>query len=532
MATEFMLTAEGIDEASEEVAAFLARNGMASREAMAGRLSFENALILLREHLGDGVPASLVVNKLFGHPRLYVRVRGAKFNPIEAMDEFDLDVPGIANAVMEASGLRPAYAYRSGYNMISLTRPRPPLSMLAQILVAFVAGMILAFAGEAVLPTQSLTFALDTFITPLFNLYLGMLGGIAGPLVFLSVAWAVCDIGDVAALGKNGRALISRFLRDNVFTTIATTLICIPIFALPSGSSTNLKDFFSDLMVLIVGLFPTNIFVPFVEGNTTQIIILALFISVGVVVMSGSCNGIRKAVGELNSLAQFLMEQLCRFLPAFIFLMVLTQVWSGTFSQLTTAWFPTMLTAVLVVLFTAGRIAYTSYRSHVPFSKIFKAIRPPMVVGLTTASSSAAYAPMVSACTDELGVGKEQTALGVPLGIVMCQPSTCIQIVILMMYGMQTYGLGADASWYASLVISTILYSIAAPPVPGGMLICYGLLFAQLGIPADALVVAAAIDVILDYVVTTGRIGGTMLIIVDAARSIGAIDKLTSKGSV
>lgn len=367
----------------------------------------------------------------------------------------------IANAVMEASGLRPAYAYRSGYNMISLTRPRPPLSMLAQILVAFVAGMILAFAGEAVLPTQSLTFALDTFITPLFNLYLGMLGGIAGPLVFLSVAWAVCDIGDVAALGKNGRALISRFLRDNVFTTIATTLICIPIFALPSGSSTNLKDFFSDLMVL-------------------------------------------------------------------------TQVWSGTFSQLTTAWFPTMLTAVLVVLFIAGRIAYTSYRSHVPFSKIFKAIRPPMVVGLTTASSSAAYAPMVSACTNELGVGKEQTALGVPLGIVMCQPSTCIQIVILMMYGMQTYGLGADASWYASLVISTILYSIAAPPVPGGMLICYGPLFAQLGIPADALVVAAAIDVILDYVVTAGRIGGTMLIIVDAARSIGAIDKdeLMSKGSV
>ena len=57
------------------------------------------------------------------------------------------------------------------------------------------------------------------------------------------------------------------------------------------------------------------------------------------------------------------------------------------------------------------------------------------------------------------------------------------------------------------------------------MLICYGLLFAELGIPAEALVCAAAIDVILDYVITSGRIGGTILIVFDAARSMGAIDK-------
>jgi Na+/H+-dicarboxylate symporter len=131
---------------------------------------------------------------------------------------------------------------------------------------------------------------------------------------------------------------------------------------------------------------------------------------------------------------------------------------------------------------------------------------------------------MMSAC-DELGVGKEQASLGVPLGIVLCQPSTCILIVVLMMYSAKTYGMGADAAWYASLVLSTFLYSVAAAPVPGGMLICYGLLFAELGIPAEALVCAAAIDVILDYVVTSGRIGGTILIVVDAARSMGAINK-------
>ena len=126
MAKEFVLTAQGIDDASEQVAAFLAQTGMAPREAMAARLSFENALVLLHDRLGDGVPATLAVSKMLGYPRLIARVRGAKYDPISAMSELDEQEYGIGRTVLEASGLRPSYAYRSGYNTITLTRPRPP----------------------------------------------------------------------------------------------------------------------------------------------------------------------------------------------------------------------------------------------------------------------------------------------------------------------------------------------------------------------------------------------------------------------
>ena len=49
------------------------------------------------------------------------------------------------------------------------------------------------------------------------------------------------------------------------------------------------------------------------------------------------------------------------------------------------------------------------------------------------------------------------------------------------------------------LHVSSIL-AIAVPPVPGAMLTCYGILPAQLGIPSEALLLATALDIVMDFV--------------------------------
>ena len=50
-------------------------------------------------------------------------------------------------------------------------------------------------------------------------------------------------------------------------------------------------------------------------------------------------------------------------------------------------------------------------------------------------------------------------------------------------------------------VISTLI-AIAMPPIPGADILCYTLLFSTLGIPAEALVPATAIGILLDYLDT------------------------------
>ena len=48
-------------------------------------------------------------------------------------------------------------------------------------------------------------------------------------------------------------------------------------------------------------------------------------------------------------------------------------------------------------------------------------------------------------------------------------------------------------------VISVTLLVIAMPPIPGAGILVYTILLAQLGIPEEAMLLAAAIDIIVDF---------------------------------
>ena len=90
--------------------------------------------------------------------------------------------------------------------------------------------------------------------------------------------------------------------------------------------------------------------------------------------------------------------------------------------------------------------------------------------------------------------------------------------------------MGGSVLWYAQLVISCLLYAVAVPPVPGGMLACYGMLLASLGIPTGALAVVTALDLLLDNLCAGGNVGAQIMQIVLAADSLGALDHNVRKG--
>ena len=521
---ELLLDAEGIDRACDEANAFLSNTKLGKREKLATRLSFENVLLMWRQYYGDNTPVIVRLGNRFGRPSLVASVRGKRFDPRQIDTSGEKYAP-IARTMLKASGFLPNYTYRSGYNIVALTLPRKPLSALVQILIAAVLGVVVSLLGNAFLPEASCKYFLETLITPLFDVFLAMLSGLSGPLIFLTVAWGICGIGDVTVLGRNGKSLIGRFLAGNALAAIFACAICIPFFSLSSQGAQGNGDFFGDLVKLIIDMLPTNVFKAFVEGNTSQIIILGVIVGVVTLVLENVCDGVRKAIEELNVFAQFLMEQFCRLIPFFVFLMVLIQVWSGSFMTLFTAWVPILLVAVLMVVFFAIRVVFTCLRFHVPITKFITAAKPAMTLGLTTGSSCAALSPMISGCQDDLGVDEEQTSFGVPLGIVLCQPPTVIMLVVLSLHCMQAYGLGADVSWYVRMALMCFLYSMVAPPVPGGMIACFGLLFAKLGIPVEALAMATAFNVIVDYLVTCFRVGSIMVDVLDAGCALGTVDR-------
>ena len=109
--------------------------------------------------------------------------------------------------------------------------------------------------------------------------------------------------------------------------------------------------------------------------------------------------------------------------------------------------------------------------------------------------------------------------------MILCQQPTIIMLIVLVMYSMQLYGLNADITWYVSMAVMCYLYSVVAPPVPGGMLVCIGLIFAKLGIPSEAIAMATAFSIIIDYAATCFRVGTIMLEVIESGCELDNIDR-------
>lgn len=508
---EVTLDATGIDSASAEVAAFFDASAPDRRTSLSARIAMESVLIRLSEHFGSETVATLRESHYLGQARLLVQVRGKKYDPREHGEESDWE-----SMLLISSGLKPWYAYIGGVNVVMLEFPRAPLGSIARMIRSFVLGAIVAALGMN-LPTETRQHLLTALINPLFDTYVGMLAGIAGPLVFLSVVWGICGIGDLEEFHRSGRALITRFMGTDFLALLLALATCIPFFPFhgPSGSG---EGFLDDSITTLLNILPTNLLSPFIEGNTLQIIVLAVVVGICILVLGESTDMIRKLVNQAYSLIRLLMRLLCNFLPAFVFVMVLSQAWSGTLDLIATSWQPLVAMCCVSFTFLFLNLAFTSIRSHRPMNELIDACLPAFTLALTTASSSASFSTMLATLEEKLGIRHEQASFGVPLGIVLCKPSTAILLVVLMLFSAQAYGLGASPLWYLQLAISCFLYTVAVPPVPGGMLACYGMLFHELGIPLEALAVVTALDIILDYPCTACDVTNNIINVFDSTR--------------
>lgn len=510
---EVPLTAEGIDQISQICNDYLKETKLERRSAMAARLSFETALMGLRDCLGNGTPATVLVHRRLGRARISVLAIGPKH------DTREVDWSEWETAAMESCGIRPSYAYRGGKNIISLTCPPRPWGALEKILFSAALALALSAVLSRLLPQSVQDVVSNTVFNPLADLFISVLSGLAGPLVFCSVAWGVCGIGDISALGRMGGKLLRRFFANNVLGVILGFVAILVLFPLGSAHADTGGDLPTIISETLLGIVPTNLITPFADGNMPQIIVLAAACGAGVILLGEKGSALQTLVRQGAALTQLLMEQLCRLLPAFVFVIMFSLSWSGELGSLGEGWLPLVLVIGLDALLLLIQVVLCAAQTHESIVVVFRKILPVTMVGLATASSSASFGTMHRTCVEEFGASREVAAFGIPLGIVLNKPTVPAQVAVFMAFSASVWGVQADLAWYVTLAVQCMLYSVAVPPVPGGMLAVYGLMFSSLGIPSQALVALTALDIVLDYTGTASDTSSVTLNVAAASRT-------------
>ncbi len=533
----YMLSGKAIDEISEQIGDLLSTLKLSPKDIVRYRLSVEECLLQWLDgepgtDSGESPQVTLRTGTRLRTPFIEIDCEGHRSDPFSSSDSESFGSYG--QQLLVRLGLSPEYRFicdddgLTGINRIHFKVKKPSLSQLAQLAIVLLAALLVGITGMVFLPDGLRTTLNEGFVTAVCDTFFHVIGLIAGPMILLSVIWGIYGIGDAETFGRIGKRMMLTFV-TMVFIASALALLWTPVIG-PALSDTSAgKSQFAQIVEMILNIIPSNIVEPFAEGNTLQIIFIAVCIGLTLLFLGKQISVIATVVEQLNSMIQFMMSAVCRFVPVFIFFIVVNLIWSGAYKQFSDLWLFVLLSIISFYLLVMIYTLYTSLRRHVRPSVLVRKMLPAHMIAVTTASSAATFEMNRQTCVNEYGIDSSTTGFGLPLGMVIQKMTSAFYLVITALFFSKS---AISVSWLIMAVIVCSTLAIAMPPVPGGAAATYLIVFTQLGLPQDALSIVIAIDLFADFFLTATDMCCLQLSMINIASKLGLIDrnKLTDGG--
>lgn len=512
------LTNENIVAVDQKIEKFLSAVQCTQDNKLRLKLAAESVLLQYQEVFGSDKELKIKFVKRFGNYSIEFSLKEEKFDPFESDEELNSE---ILRSVLSFMEILPVYRYKNGTNIIIFNVVKKKRSQFASlglaVVSAVISGMLCLF-----LPEQYTLFIRDNLITPLFNSFMGLLNATATPLIFLSVTWGIYSIGDTATLGKIGKRMISRFL---IITFLSTSLVCCfyMLFFTVSDTASGSLAFF-ELYTMILNIIPSNLIKPFVEGNPIQVIFIAVLFGLSMLILGSKTSQVAALVDQINLIIMLIMKGVTALIPFFVFCSIFIMILNNNFSLL-------IKTYKLFILLTAScffiMAAYTcivSLRKKINPLLLTNKLFPTFIITITTASSATAYSTNVDTCINRLGIDPKVVHLGLPLGQTLFMPGAALLFLCSSLCMAEIFGTPISLTWIIMGIITSCILAIAAPPVPGGAVTCYTILYTQLGLPAESIAVIITLNIIFDFLATATNIFCLQTELIELAGDINMLD--------
>lgn len=510
------LTNEEITNCVAGAEQFFSASRVEEKDSLRLQLLLEEILLTYQEKLGQEGSFSWRSVKQLGKPRLELHIPGNSFDPFSGEEEDQM-----LHGILAGLGAAPVWQYKNGENILIFIPRKKKLPQYLSLLLAVVLALLCGLLCR--LHPNVGNFLSQNLVMPLLNTFVGFLTAVSGPLIFLSVTWGIYSIGDTSTLGKIGNKMMKRFLLISALVGVIFLMVLLPFFRVSQGTGGS-RIHFDQMMVLVLDMVPNNIITPFTEGNPLQIIVLAVIMGMAVLVLGSKASHVATLVEQSSFVVQLVMEAVSSLIPYFVFGSIFNTVMSGNLSILASAGKILPLMVLGDVLAIGFYVALVSIRRKVSPRLLLRKIFPTFLIGLSTASSAAAFATNVDCCQKDLGIDKRIVNFGVPLGQVVFMPSAIIMYLAVSLSMAEAWGLSLTPSWLVTAVFIAVVLAVATPPVPGGALTCYTMLFMQLQIPGEAIGVTIALNMVLEFIATATNLSCQQMELTELSGELHMLD--------
>lgn len=518
---EIILNNAGVDSISAFLSSQLKKNGIKRTDVTRTCLTMEELLIRIKEHYDNEIKVNLQTKKIFGTPIINLTYEGESFNPT---DNDSLEDDEVLNSIIPNLGLSPVWSYKSGTNRISLRGPSESWKSEIILIIAFIAAVIIGLF-PSVFPENVRTGLTNFILNPLSDLFLNAMNTFVGIMIFTSVASGISSIGSMTDFSKMGRHVIFRMINRTFLGTIFGALITFPFFHIKFGSASSGKSQSQEIVNLIISTIPENPVTPFVDGNFLQIIFMSIMVGTGLLILDEKTNKIRSLVAQANHLFTHILSVVCKLLPIYIFSSLVVLFWENGQKTILNLWSPIVISIGIMCLMLFMKLVFTSMKLKVPMGILMSKIKKPAIIGLLTSSSSAAFNEMVDTNEKKLGINPDFDKFALPFGNILVGSTTGASLVVIIYYLAEQNNTPANAGWFLTICLMCGIFGISMPPVSGSMLACISMIMTQIGMPATGLPIAGLLGIILDFFMTSTKIGITHLELVLDADHLGVLDR-------
>jgi len=358
-------------------------------------------------------------------------------------------------------------------------------------------------------------------------LFLALIKMIVVPLVFFSLVVGVASLGDFRKLGRIGARTIGFFMVTTALAlVIGVTLANVikPGKLLSEEDRTSLLANYESaagdtvekaagaptLVDQLLAIVPNNPFEALASGDMLQIIFFALMLGIALTFMKQrKSKPVVELFNRLNEAMVMLVHIVMKLAPYGVAALLFKVVGStGPSVLLALGVYGLVVLAGLAIHLTCTYGAVVKFGAKLPFIPFIKAIRPAMLLGFSTSSSSATL-PVTKECVeDNLGVSPEVSSFVLPLGATINMDGTALYQGVAAIFIAQIYGMDLGFADQLTIIVSATLASVGAAGVPGAGMITLAMVLTAVGVPTEGIALVLGVDRLLDMFRTATNLTG------------------------
>jgi Na+/H+-dicarboxylate symporter len=165
------------------------------------------------------------------------------------------------------------------------------------------------------------------------------------------------------------------------------------------------------------------------------------------------------------------------------------------------------------------------YFSKIRYMEFFKGMRPAMLLGFSTSSSTATLPVTMERVEKHLGVSEEVSSFVLPLKATINMNGTSLYQGVSAVFIAQALGLDLSIASQIMIVLTATLAAVGTAGVPGAGMVMLVVVLEAVGIPAAGIALIMAPERLLDMVRTMVNITGDAAVAVVVASTEGELDQ-------